>query len=117
MNRLIALAALLALGAAHAQDAPHYRAKCKGSDTQVVRFDYWCDVTVAPETPEAKVIVFTLKPPGDAPAIVVRNLRNHSATVDGVPAKERGVIPGWFHFVTSNGYDLRFGKPPAGIEY
>ncbi len=114
-----ALGALLATAAtaALADDPPHYRAQCKGSDTRVVKFDYWCDVTVAPETPDAKVIVFTVKPPGEAPAIVIRSLRNRSGTVDGVPAKERGVLKDWFHWVTTNGDDIRFTKPPAGIEY
>jgi hypothetical protein len=118
LKNVLALAAL-ALGATAAQagDMAHYRGKCKAWMHQASQFDYWCDVAVGPETAEAKVVVFLVKPPGDAPEIRVRAFRNKSATVDGVPAHEVAIMPGWFHFVTSEGLDLRFAKPPAGIEF
>jgi len=92
-----------------------YRAKCKMNLQHRFKFEGLCTVNFGIESAESQVIKYVITPPEGGDAIEVRIFPKRTATVNGTPAKEIAVVPGWFHFEASNGIDLRFTKPPKDV--
>ncbi len=113
---LIAACALLFSADSGATTMARYKAKCKAKVQSNFKFEGLCDVAVGPEDASGRVIVFRVTPPYNGKEITIRAFPKRTATVDDVPAKEIAIVPGWFHFETSEGLDLRFTKPPADMQ-
>ena len=95
-----------------------YRGKCKEvSAARVVAYDTWCTISVEPETAKGRSMVFIVTPPeGAGPARRVNIFPNGQATIDGLPTtKKTGIIPGWYHYITSDKVDFKFAKEPANL--
>jgi len=114
MKLKIAAALTLALVAAtaHADTMREYRAKCRMYVDKRFVFEGICTVDVGIEGAVSDVVKYLVTPPEGGAPIEVRRFQKRTATVNGVPAKEVAVVPGWVHFNASNGTDLRFTLPP-----
>jgi len=92
-----------------------YNGKCRHATAGTLKYENRCDITIAPETAEGKVIVYTWTPPTGGDTVVVRMFRTGAATVNGTPAKTHPTLDGTFHLVTSEKDDYRFSKPPPNL--
>lgn len=115
MKKVVFALALLAIVTTGAH-AAEYDGRCALFRDGKSVFDGKCHIALGPEGAAGKVWRYLLTPPkGDA---IELRMWTGAYTVNGVPAMQVSTpqeAP--FHYVTAEGDDLRFVRPPKGTEF
>ncbi len=110
---MIALAALLVAAGSAQAAAREWDGRCALFRDGKAVFDAKCHISFGPEGAAGKVWTYQLAPPSGE-SIVIRTWTN-AATVDGVPAMQVNSLEDTpFRYLTAEGDDLRFVRPPKG---
>jgi hypothetical protein len=116
MKAITAAALALACALSHASTTATYTGKCRMYVEHRFKFEGLCRITYGLDGAAGTSMVYRLTPPPEGGhEIEVRHFPKRTGTIDGTPAKEIAVTPGWLHFEASNGVDLRFTAPPKDV--